>query len=307
MSINRRRFLETVAALALATRAGAQGAGQTRVLPPMITRRIPRTNEELPVIGMGTWQTFDPSPATPAALDRLAEVLRVFMDGGGRVIDSSPMYGRSEEHAGSLLQRLGATDKMFIATKVWTTGASAGRRQLETSSRLFHRSRLDLEQVHNLLDWRSQLDMLRDAKQQGRIRYVGVTHYTESSFDALEKIIRSEKVDFIQLPYSVGMRAAEKRLLPAAAESGTAVIVNEPFQGGNLFSSTRGKPLPEWAGPFGSSWAQLFLKFIVAHPAVTCVIPATTNPEHMRDDVLAGSGQMLGERERMQLLRTLGV
>ncbi len=276
-------------------------------MSPMITRKIPRTNEELPVIGMGTWKTFDPSSPTPAALDRLGEVLHVLIEGGGTVIDSSPMYGRAEEHAGSLLQRLGATDSMFIATKVWTTNAPAGRRQLDTSMRFFHRSRLDLEQVHNLVDWRSQLDMLRDAKQQGRIRYVGVTHYTESSFDALERIIRSEKVDFIQLPYSVGFRGAEKRLLPAAAETGTAVIVNGPFQGGDLFSSARGKPVPEWAKPFGSSWAQLFLKFIVAHPAVTCVIPATANPEHMRDDVQAGSGPMLGDKERMQLLRGLGV
>ncbi len=276
-------------------------------MSPMITRKIPRTNEELPVIGMGTWKTFDPSSPTPAVLDRLGEVLHVLIEGGGTVIDSSPMYGRAEEHAGSLLQRLGATDSMFIATKVWTTSAAAGRRQLDTSMRFFHRSRLDLEQVHNLVDWRSQLDMLRDAKQQGRIRYVGVTHYTESSFDALERIIRSEKVDFIQLPYSVGFRGAEKRLLPAAAETGTAVIVNGPFQGGDLFSSARGKPVPEWAKPFGSSWAQLFLKFIVAHPAVTCVIPATANPEHMRDDVQAGSGPMLGDKERMQLLRGLGV
>ena len=186
----------------------------------MLTRRIPRTGEEIPVVGMGTWQTFDPPSPTPAVLDRLAEVLRVFIAGGGRVIDSSPMYGRSEEHTGALLQRLHATDSMFLATKVWTTGAGAGRRQLDTSSRLFHRTPLDLEQVHNLVDWRAQLDMLRAAKRDGRIRYIGITHYTSSSFDELEKIVKTERVDFVQLPYSVGFRAAESRLLPAAADSG---------------------------------------------------------------------------------------
>ncbi len=272
----------------------------------MLTRRIPKSGEALPVVGMGTWQTFDPSPATPKALDNLANVLRVFIDGGGRVIDSSPMYGRAEEHSGALMDRLDVTDKLFVATKVWITGAEAGRAQLDTSLSLFHRAKLDLEQVHNLVDWRSQLDMLRDAKREGRIRYVGVTHYTQSSFDALEQVLRTEKVDFIQLPYSAGFRAAEARLLPAAADTGTAVIVNEPFQTGTLLASTRGKRLPEWAAPFASSWAQLFLKFIVGHSAVTCVIPATANPEHMRDDVAAGSGQMLGASERAKVVQAIG-
>ena len=271
----------------------------------MLTRRIPRTGEELPVIGMGTWQTFDPSPADAKALDNLANVLRVFVDGGGRVIDSSPMYGRAEEHSGNLMDRLDVTDKLFVATKVWTTGTREGRRQLDRSMSLFHRSKLDLEQVHNLVDWRSQLDMLRDAKQNGSVRYIGVTHYTQSSFDALERVLRTEKVDFVQLPYSAGFRAAEARLLPAAVDTGTAVIVNEPFQTGTLLRSTRGKRLPEWAAPFASSWAQLFLKFIVGHPAVTCVIPATANPEHMKDDVQAGVGRPLAAAERAKVVQAL--
>ena len=306
MSINRREFLQAAAATAATGRFAIAGATTPRQHRPMLTRRIPRTNEEIPVIGMGTWQTFDPPSPTPAVLDRLGDVLRVFIEGGGQMIDSSPMYGRSEEHTGALLRRLHATEPMFIATKVWTTGAAAGRRQLDTSCRLFYRSRLDLEQIHNLVDWRAQLDMLRAAKREGRARYIGITHYTSSSFDELEKIIRSERVDFVQLPYSVGFRGAESRLLPAAADSGTAVIVNEPFQGGDLFASARGKPLPDWAAPFASSWAQLFLKFIIAHPAVTCVIPATSNPDHMRDDVGAGVGPMLGADERAQLLRFVG-
>jgi diketogulonate reductase-like aldo/keto reductase len=305
MPVDRRQFLHTLAALGAASRLGGVHQVSTSVPAKMTSRKIPRTGETIPVIGMGTWQTFDPPSPTPAAVDRLAEVLRVFIAGGGRVIDSSPMYGRSEEHTGALLQRLRATDSVFVATKVWTTGAVAGRRQLETSSRLFHRDKLDLEQVHNLADWRAQLDMLRAAKQEGRIRYVGVTHYTASSFSELEKVVRSEHVDFVQLPYSVGFRAAESRLLSAAADSGTGVIVNEPFQAGGLLAAVRGKPFPEWATPFASSWAQLFLKFVIAHPAVTCVIPATANPEHMRDNVGAGSGRVLGAEERARLVRAL--
>jgi aryl-alcohol dehydrogenase-like predicted oxidoreductase len=270
-------------------------------------RRIPRSGEELPVIGMGTWQTFDPPGGDAAAMGRLTEVLRVFIDGGGRVIDSSPMYGRAEENTGAILQRLGATSSVFLATKVWTTGRAAGRRQLDDSLRLLHRTRLDLEQVHNLVDWRTQLQMLKEAKHAGRIRYVGVTHYMESSFSDLESIVRTESLDFVQLPYSVGRRAAEARLLAAAADTGTAVIVNEPFEGGSIFTSTRGKPLPGWAAPFATSWAHLFLKFILAHPAVTTVIPATANADHMRDNLLAGSGTRLGDTERGMLLRELGV
>jgi diketogulonate reductase-like aldo/keto reductase len=304
MPIDRREFLHAIAALGATARLGASWPTPSPQTS-MLTRQIPRTGEEIPVVGMGTWQTFDPPSPTPAVLDRLAEVLRVFIAGGGRVIDSSPMYGRSEEHSGALLQRLHATDSMFLATKVWTTGAGAGRRQLDTSSRLFHRARLDLEQVHNLVDWRAQLDMLRAAKRDGHTRYVGVTHYTSSSFDELEKIVKTERVDFVQLPYSAGFRAAESRLLPAAADSGTAVIVNEPFQAGSLLGAVRGKPLPEWAAPFASSWAQLFLKFIIAHPAVTCVIPATANPDHARDNVGAGAGTLLGPDERARLVRAL--
>ena len=276
MSIDRREFLHTVGALGVGSRLSGTLARSTPQTTPMLTRRIPRSGEEIPVVGMGTWQTFDPPSPTTAAIDRLTEVLRVFIAGGGRVIDSSPMYGRSEERAGELLRRLHATESAFVATKVWTTGAAAGRRQLDASCRLFHRERLDLEQIHNLVDWRAQLEMLRAARREGRTRYVGITHYTPSSFVELEKIVRTERIDFVQLPYSAGFRAAEARLLPAAAGSGTAVIVNEPFQAGSLLGAVRGRPLPEWAAPFASSWAQLFLKFIIAHPAVTCVIPATS-------------------------------
>ncbi|HVT39404.1 MAG TPA: aldo/keto reductase [Gemmatimonadaceae bacterium] len=273
----------------------------------MLKRRIPRSGEEIPVIGMGTWQTFDPPTATSAALDQLADVLRVFISAGGRVIDSSPMYGKAEEITGRLLQRLEATQSVFLATKIWTTGAAEGKRQFETSCRLLQRQQLDLEQVHNLLDLRTQLDQLRRKKAEGRVRYAGVTHYTESSFEELEGIIRRERLDFVQLPYSIGFRGAETRLLPAAAETGTAVLVNGPFGGGNLFAEVRGKHLPSWVESFASSWAQAFLKFIIAHPAVTCVIPATANPQHMRDNAAAGSGPLPDAEQRARLLRFLGV
>jgi diketogulonate reductase-like aldo/keto reductase len=256
---------------------------------------------------MGTWQTFDPPTAAPAVLDQLTEVLRAFISAGGRVIDSSPMYGKAEEITGTLLQRLAATPSVFLATKIWTAGAADGSRQFEASCRLLQRQRLDLEQVHNLLDWRTQLDLLRRRKVEGRVRYIGVTHYTESSFGELESIIRHERLDFVQLPYSIGFRRAESRLLPAATDTGTAVLVNGPFEGGDLFAQVRGTPLPAWVAPFASSWAQVFLKFILAQPAVTCVIPATANPLHMRDDAAAGSGPLPDAEQRAQLLRFLGV
>ena len=278
-----------------------------RTLAPMIKRRIPSSGEEIPVIGMGTWQTFDPPNATPAVLDQLLEVLRVFMSAGGTVIDSSPMYGRAEEITGTLLDRLGATSSVFLATKVWTSGEAAGGRQLEQSCRLLHRQRLDLEQVHNLLDWRTQLDLLRRRKDEGRVRYIGVTHYTESSFAELESVMRRERLDFVQLPYSIGFRGAESRLLPAALDTGTAVLVNGPFEGGDLFGQVRGKQLPPWVASFAATWAQVFLKYILANPAVTCVIPATANPVHMADDAASGTGALPDVEQRAQLLRLLGV
>ena len=308
MPVDRRQFVASMAALAIGR--GFRDRLAHALEPPlasMTKRRIPRTGEEIPVVGMGTWQTFDPRPATPETLARLSKVLEVFLAAGGRVIDSSPMYGRSEEIAGNLLHKLGAIDSTFLATKIWTNGAASGRQQLDESRRLFRRPRLDLEQVHNLVDWRVQLDLLRRAKAEGQVRYVGVTHYTESSFKELETVIRKESVDFVQLPYSVAVRGAETRLLPAAAEAGVAVLVNRPFEGGGLFATARGKPLPEWAKPFATSWAQLFLKFILSNAAVTCVIPATTNPDHMRDDVAAGEGPLLGARERALLLREIGI
>jgi diketogulonate reductase-like aldo/keto reductase len=221
---------------------------------------------------------------------------------GGRVIDSSPMYGAAEEVVGDLGAELGALDKLFLATKVWTQGREAGIAQMERSRRLFRVPRLDLLQIHNLLDWSTHLGPLREWKQAGRVRYLGVTHYTASAYDELERVLRSEPFDFVQVNYSLGERDAERRILPLARDRGIAVLVNRPFAGGGLFERVRGQPLPPWAAEIGcQSWAQLFLKWILAHPAVTCVIPATSRPQHLLDNMTAGAGGLpdAAMRERM--------
>jgi aryl-alcohol dehydrogenase-like predicted oxidoreductase len=272
----------------------------------MRTRAIPRTGEQVTVIGMGTWQTFDVG-AGAAERAPLVEVLRRFFAAGGRVIDSSPMYGRAEEVCGDLLAELGALDTPFRATKVWTTGKRQGIEQMQRSLRRMRAEpphRMDLMQVHNLQDVKTHLPVLREWKAAGTIRYLGVTHYDPGSFDELERLLRTEALDFIQLPYSIVERGAERRLLPAAADTGTAVLVMTPFASGGLFRQVKGKPLPGLAADLGcTSWAQLFLKFLLGHPAVTCPIPATSSPAHIADNVLAGSGPLPDDKQREQLAR----
>src|SRR5690606_38354491 len=269
---------------AAATKGGAPGS------PTMHRKPIPSSGEPLPVIGCGTWIGFDVSPRG-AEYERLREVLLALFDAGGSVVDSSPMYGRAEDVAGRLLEETGTRERAFVATKVWTSGRESGIRQMEESFRLLRTKTIDLLQVHNLVDWRTHLAVLREWKAQGRVRYVGVTHYTSSAYPQLEQVLRSEALDFVQLNYSVDDRAAGLRLLPLAAERGIAVLVNRPFGGDGLLRSLRGRPLPGWAGEIGcESWAQLLLKFVVSHPAVTCAIPGTGNPAHMRANALAGTG-----------------
>jgi aryl-alcohol dehydrogenase-like predicted oxidoreductase len=244
------------------------------------------------VIGLGTWSTFDVGPDEAARAPR-REVLRSFLAAGGRVIDSSPMYGRSEEVTGDLLADLPGAPRPFLATKIWTRGRAEGEAQAKESMRRMRTDRLDLLQIHNLLDWQVHLPTLRAMKAAGTIRYLGVTHYAVSSFDELERILRREKVDFVQLPYSAATREAEARLLPAAAETGTAVLVMRPFEEGDLFGAVKGRALPSWAKDLAcTSWSQVFLKFIISHPAVTAALPATANPRHLADNVGAGSGPM---------------
>jgi diketogulonate reductase-like aldo/keto reductase len=292
--------------------AGGSALAATHVLPAtamassrMHARPIPATREPLPVVGCGTWRTFDVG-STPADRAPLAEVLRILFDAGGSVIDSSPMYGAAEGVVGDVLASLDARDRAFIATKVWTEGRGAGIAQMERSMKLLRTDRIDLMQVHNLVDWRTQLATLRAWKQQGRIRYLGITHYTPGAFAELESIMRAERPDFVQLDYSVADRAAEERLLPLAAESGIAVIVNQPFGGGGLLRSLSARPLPPWAADIDcTSWAQVLLKFVLSHPAVTCVIPGTGKPEHMKDNVRAGFGVYPDAALRKTMIATL--
>jgi len=275
-----------------------------RAMAQAIKRKsIPRTGEALPVIGLGTWQTFDVG-SKQAAREPLKEVLREFVRAGGSVIDSSPMYGNSESVAGDLAVELGVHKQLFLATKVWISGREAGVRQMEESFRRLRTERMDLMQVHNLLDYRTHLATLRDWKEQGKVRYIGVTHYTAGAYDQLARVIAAEEMDFVQLNYSLAEREAEQRLLPLAADRRIAVLVNRPFAEGALFRKARGKPLPPWAKEIGcASWAQFFLKFVISHPAVTCAIPATSKVEHVVDNTLAALAPLPDTKIRARIAR----
>ena len=254
------------------------------------------------MIGLGTWRTFDVDLTTDNRR-QLGEVLSLFVKLGGRVIDSSPMYGRAEEVIGDLVQTLGIRDKVFLATKVWTRGKENGIKSMERSMALLRTKKIDLIQVHNLLDVQTHLATLRGWKEQGRIRYLGITHYEAGAFPDVEKIMRSEKLDFVQINYSLMERDAEARVLPLAQERGVAVIVNRPFGAGDLFDKVRSRPLPDWAAEFDChSWAQFFLKWIVAHPAVTCAIPATDKPRHLEDNLQGGVGRLPDENMRRRMV-----
>lgn len=256
----------------------------------MLTRVIPSTGEALPAIGCGTYIGFDRAPGT-AEFDRLPAVVNALFDAGGSVIDSSPMYGKAEAAVGQVLERVGQRGRAFLATKVWTSGRAAGIRQMENSLRLLGADRIDLLQVHNLLDWPNQLASLRQWKAAGRIRYLGITHYTSSAYAEVEEVLRAEALDFLQINYSLEDQAAARRLLPLAAERGVAVLVNMPFGGGRMMRRLRDKPLPAWAAEIGcDSWSQVLLKFVLGHPAVTCAIPGSGSPEHMAQNAAAGDG-----------------
>lgn len=256
----------------------------------MLTRTIASSGTAIPVIGLGTWRGFDVG-SDAAARAPLADVIRALLQAGGRVIDSSPMYGSSEAVAGALLTQLGVHDRVFVATKVWTEGRQAGITQMETSMRMLQHAPIELMQIHNLVDWRTHLDTLRAWKRDGRIGHLGITHYRDDAHDQLEAALRSEPLDSVQLNYSIDNRAAEQRLLPLAADRGVAVLVNLPFGGGGLLKRLQGAPLPDWAAEIGCrSWAQVLLKYVVSNPAVTCVIPGTSRAAHMRENAEAGSG-----------------
>lgn len=268
----------------------------------MLARPIPSTGEAVPVIGLGTWPVFDVGPGD-AARRPLREVLHQLLAAGGRVIDSSPMYGRAEGVTGDLVAELKTGRRAFLATKVWISGRDAGIAQMQRSAKLLRSDVIDLMQIHNLVDWRTHLATLRRMKDEGSIRYIGITHYTDRALVELARILKTEPgIDFVQCGYSLSAPAAERELLPVAAGCGIAVIVNQPLGQGSLLRRIGGNPLPLWAGEFDcTSWAQLLLKYIVSDPAVTCVIPATRNPEHMNDNLAAGFGRLPNADERRRI------
>jgi diketogulonate reductase-like aldo/keto reductase len=285
---------------ALATAGGDAGASAVPARP------IPSSGEAVPAIGLGTWRTFDIGEAAAERAPR-GEILKAFVALGGRVVDSSPMYGTAESVVGDLAAELGLTERLFLATKVWTSGREAGVAQMAQSRRRLRARRIDLMQIHNLLDWRTHLRTLREDQQAGRVRYVGVTHYTASAYDELERVLRAEGLDFVQVNYSLGEREAERRILPLARDRGVAVLVNRPFAEGGLFQRVRGQPLPAWAAEAEcESWAHVFLKWILAHPAVTCVIPATSRSEHLTDNMRAGQGRLPDPTTRDRMARAVG-
>ena len=258
----------------------------------LLTRAIPSSGESIPVVGLGTWQTFDVGSSVAEQVP-LETVLRTFVDSGGRLIDSSPMYGRAEQVVGDLSSRLGVSTQLFIATKVWTQGSAAGIRQMEASMRKLGRSRIELLQVHNLVDVDAHLDTLEEWQREGRVRYIGITHYSSSAHDQVARVLTSRRVDFVQINYSAAERVAERRLLPLAQERGVAVLVNRPFAEGALLRRLAGRPLPGFAAEIGcQTWAELLLKFVVSHPAVTGAIPATSSVTHLQENMRAALGAL---------------
>jgi len=270
--------------------------------PAMTSRPIPSSGEAMPVVGLGTSQVFDVGN-DGASRGPLREVLRLMLEAGGSIIDTSPMYGRAEAVTGDLVAEAAARPQVFLATKVWTSGKEAGIQQMRRSAELLKSPVIDLIQVHNLLDWRTQLATLRAMKAEGKIRYIGITHYTAGALAELARILAAEPgIDFVQCAYSLGTRDAETALFPIALSRGVAVIVNRPFEDGDMFRRVRGRALPEWAAGFDcTSWAQLFLKYIIAEGAVTCAIPATANPDHMADNLKAGFGRLPDPKQRQQI------
>ncbi len=301
--LSRAEFLKLIGAAGVMLAAGAADGGPAAAASagPLIARAIPKTGEALPVVGLGTWQTFDVG-GDKDALKQRREVLATLFDGGGKVVDSSPMYGRAEAVVGELLAGMGRRADAFVATKVWTRGRDDGVRQMQSSAAKLRAPVIDLMQVHNLVDVWTHLDTLAGWKKEGRVRYVGITHYTSSALDDLMAVMAKTPVDFVQFAYSIGVREPEQRMLAFAEEKGVAVLVNRPFEAGDMFGRVRGKPLPEWAAEFDcASWGQFFLKYLLGHPAVTCVIPGTAKPRHMADNLGAGRGRLPDAKMRRKM------
>ena len=297
--MNRRTCLHNLSALGLLPLITSMQENK------VIKRVIPSSGEQLTPVGVGTWQTFDVGNDS-AEREPLKGVLRTLIEKAGSVIDSSPMYGRSEKVVGELSTELSLNSKLFIATKVWTTGQQEGIRQMNNSFSLLKREKIDLMQIHNLMDWQIHLKTLRSWKESGKVRYIGITHYQESTYSTIEQILKNNPLDFLQINYSLLSRKAAERLFPLAEEKKVAVIINRPFEGGSLFSNVNGKQLPAWASEFDcASWAQFFLKFILSNPTVTCVIPGTARLDHMIDNIAAAYGRLPSEKHRVQMVKLI--
>ena len=268
----------------------------------MISRKIPTSGEVLPVIGLGTYNVFDVD-STPSNIEQSSAIIDLLTGKGGSLIDSSPMYNRAENIVGDVIASRNNRDSLFLATKVWTDGQSAGGQQMARSAELMNTDVIDLMQVHNLRDLETHMATIRDWQESGRIRYNGMTHYTRGALDDLERAMRSHKPEFIQINYSLLERDADQRVLPLAIDLGIAVLINRPFVAGRLFRAVNGKALPDWASAFAASWGQFFLKFIISHPAVTCVIPATSKRHHMIDNLGAGFGDLPDADTRNRMIK----
>jgi aryl-alcohol dehydrogenase-like predicted oxidoreductase len=279
--------------------------GMAQPTNPLNTRPIPGTTEQLAMVGIGTYQTFDVGTGASERTE-LKEVVRLLAQQGGSVIDSSPMYGRAEGVVGDLAAELELHRALFIATKVWTRGERAGIAQMEDSFRLLRTERIDLMQVHNLVDWKTHLKTLKAWKSAGRLRYIGITHYHAGAYADLMAVLRTREFDFVQFNYSMVEREAEDELLPLCAELGVGVLINRPFSQGDLFPRVKGKALPAWTSEFDcASWAQFFLKWILGHPAVTCVIPGTRRVAHLNDNLGAARGRLPDQATRRKMLEHL--
>lgn len=295
----RRQLLKIMGGAGLAATTPILVAKQKSV--KTITKPIPSSAEQIPVIGLGTSRVFNVAKDA-AELDKLREVTSILASVHNSMLDTSPMYGEAERVAGDLVEDLGVRKQLFFATKVWTTGKQAGIEQMRDSMRLMKTKNIDLMQIHNLVDWKTHIKTLRDWKAQGIIRYLGITHYTESAHDAVIQVMKQTPLDFLQINYSLAEPEAENRVLPLAQDRGIAVIANRPFARGALFQTTRGQPLPAWAEEIDcATWAQFFLKFVVSHPTVTCTIPGTSKARHMLDNQAAGRGLVPDSRMREKM------
>lgn len=298
MNINRMNRRELLSAAGAISLAPICGIAEERI---MMSRPIPSSNETLPVIGLGTYRVFD-VPSTPSAIATSKAIIDMLAGEGGKLVDTSPMYNRSEKIIGEVIDAGSDREALFLATKVWVDGKDAGAAQMRRSADLMQTKVIDLMQVHNLRDTAVHMKTIRDWQEQGRIRYSGLTHYQAGALDALESAMKKHEPDFIQINYSLGELEADDRLLPLAADSGVAVLVNRPYQSGALFHAVSGKSVPDWAADFASSWGQFFLKFIIGHPAVTCAIPATSKPHHMQDNLEAGFGPLPDQETRQRMI-----